>query len=335
MGGAAIGLDAGSTTVKVVASDGDAIVHREYRRHHGRCADVAAEMLRRAETAVGPGAGRYATGSAASAFADRLGATYVHEVHAVAAAVAATLPAARTVIELGGQDAKMIHLDGDGGFASEMNERCAAGTGATLDRCLYRLGLGEQALGAFTWTDETPPAVSAKCGVFAETDIVNLVKAGVPVRRAMAALLDAIVRGGLAVLARGRPLAPPVVLLGGPHAFVPALANAWERHLRDRWAARALQAPDDGAVIVPPDAAYFAALGALQAARDVERVAAARGRRSPSGRRLSLARAASGARKVRTGLADAGFDAEEMLRRHAVPTRHPTAAANSFSLGID
>ena len=339
---ATIGLDAGSTTVKVVANVGGEIVHRSYRRHHGRCFEVAETMLGEAEAATGSKASRIVTGSAASAFAERLGAGYVHEVHAVAAAVRARFPRARTVIELGGQDAKMIHLeprvsDSDDealAFTSEMNERCAAGTGATLDRCLYRLGLSEHELTDFQLTEDEVPAVSAKCGVFAETDLVNLVKAGVPVARAVAALLDAIVRGNLAVLARGRPLAPPVILLGGPHAFIPALAEVWRRHLGSRWRSRGLPEPGPGDVVVPSDAAYFAAAGALCAAKAVERVAAARSGQSHARRRLSMTSTSTPSRKVRAGLGRDGVDGERELHR----PRPPSLAARGetpLALGID
>ena len=260
-----IGLDVGSTTAKIVAARDGAIVHRAYRRHRGHGRECALSMLAEAEHAAGPGAPRFVTGSGGARLAEALGAAYVHEVHAVALAVRAHAPDARTVIELGGQDAKMIHFDG-ATFCSEMNERCAAGTGATLDRCLYRLGIDARVLASLVATEEQLPVISAKCGVFAETDLVNLIKAGVPEDRVLAALLDAVVRGNLAVLARGRPLPPGVVLLGGPHAFFPALATVWRSHLTARWHERAVPHGAEDDVCVPPHAEYFAAEGALRSA---------------------------------------------------------------------
>ncbi len=339
---AATGLDVGSTTVKVVARLGDEVVHRDYRRHRGRCIEVAEAMLAEAERRMGARAARYVTGSAASRFAPRIGAAYVHEVHAVAAAVRAHFPDVRTVIELGGQDAKMIHVDASGDargftFSSEMNERCAAGTGATLDRCLYRLGVDERVLGSLGLPEEELPMISAKCGVFAETDLVNLVKAGVPEARVLAALLDAVVRGNLTVLARGRPLYPKVLLLGGPHAFFPALATLWRRHLGTRWRERGIPHGAEDDVRVPPLAEYFAAEGAFRSADTLERTGAARagGIPAPARRRLSLASVGTPAHDSH-GLVNRGESVDEQLRRHRMPP--PLTAASTtgaLALGVD
>lgn len=309
-----IGLDIGSTTVKAVAAVEGRIVHRAYRRHRGRCLEAARAMLAEAPA----GGVRIATGSGGAGLAGALDALYVHEVHAVAAAVRATLPEVRTVIELGGQDAKMIHLDDAGGFSSEMNERCAAGTGSVLDRCLHRLGLEPAALATLELPNEqAPPMVSAKCGVFAEADLVALVKAGRSTAEVLAALLDAVVRGNLTALARGRPLVPGVALLGGPHAFVPALASLWRRRLAERWRARGLE---PGEVIVPEGAEYFAARGALLCAEQLRRVAAARGRN-----RRPDAPAAPRTEGARLGVAPAAA---------APPRTHP-ASAGPLVLGLD
>jgi predicted CoA-substrate-specific enzyme activase len=272
-----LGVDVGSTTVKVVAVRDGSVFYRDYRRHHGRPREVAGDVIR-ASRANGAEGNVVLTGSCGAALESEMGGAYVHEVHAVAATVRARFPSARTAIEIGGQDAKMIHIE-DGSVTSEMNERCAAGTGATLDRCLHRLGLPASGLSGLSIPDGELPVVSGKCGVFAESDLVALVKANVPRELVMAALLDSIVRGCLTVLARGRPLAPDVVLLGGPHAFVPALADLWRRHLRSRWRERDVV---EGEVIVPDDAAFFAAEGALRA-RSTRRISL-----SSSARALSV-----------------------------------------------
>ena len=336
-----IGLDIGSTTVKVVAARAGRVVHREYRRHRGECAACAESMLLAAETAAGIGAPRFVTGSGGSQLAETLRAPYVHEVHAVARAVRALAPDARTVIELGGQDAKMIHFDASSdaagaSFSSEMNERCAAGTGATLDRCLYRLGLDEHALASLAIHDEELPMVSAKCGVFAETDLVNLVKSGVPEARVLAALLDAVVRGNLAVLARGRALPPRVLLLGGPHAFFPALAALWRRHLAERWRERGVPHGAEDDVRVPPLAEYFAAEGALRCADTLERVAAASAgcARAPAPSALSLA--PTKRLQVRPGLGRDGPSVDEQLDRRWMPPPRTTAwTPCALTLGLD
>ncbi len=336
-----VGLDVGSTTVKVLAVKAGRVAYGGYLRHRGRCLETATTMLAEVEAATGVAGPRFVTGSVGAGLAETLRASYVHEVHAVATAVRARFPRARTVIELGGQDAKMVHIEGGSGGTAlgspscDMNERCAAGTGATLDRCLYRLGLSETMLRTLTLDDEELPTVSAKCGVFAEADLVSLAKAGVPKERVLLALLDAIVRGNLAVLARGRPLPPGVVLLGGPHAFVPALASLWRRHLEERWKGFGVAGGALNDVVVPADAALFAAEGALRSARALERIreAQAGGREARVPRRLSLASPAA-LRKPARGLSLVGESIEEPA---PLPTRsRPEPARNGLlSLGID
>ncbi|MCC6336879.1 MAG: hypothetical protein IT380_23170 [Myxococcales bacterium] len=271
-----VGLDVGSTTVKAAAVAGGAVTFRAYRRHRGRVVEEALAAVEDARRAVGPAA-VVVTGSAGAPIAERLGAEFVHEVHAVATAARAAVPGVRTIIELGGQDAKLLHLDAAGGLSTDMNERCAAGTGTVIDRIAFRLGVDEAALASLAVKDGPLPVVSARCGVFAETDVVALVKAGHPAKQVLAALLDAIVRQNLVALARGRPLPGPVCLLGGPNAFIPALAAAWRRHLEARWREYGVE---PGAVVVPADAALFAAVGATLSREALEDIAQARGRRA-------------------------------------------------------
>lgn len=282
-----IGLDAGSTTVKLCALEGGEIVRRAYRRHRGRVLDEALALAAEARAALGDGV-VVVTGSAGAAVAERLGAGFVHEVHAVAAAARRALPQVRTVIELGGQDAKLLHLGEGEALSSDMNERCAAGTGMVIDRCAHRLGLDAGALAGLAAGSAPPPVVSARCGVFAEADVVALVKRGQREEDVLLGLLDAVVRQNLVTLARGRPLPGPVLLLGGPVAFIPALAAAFERHLRARWRELGI---GPGEVRVPPDAALFAALGAALSGPSLERVALARGSRARLRPKVMSARA--------------------------------------------
>ena len=159
----------------------------------------------------------------------------------MAAAVRARYPEARSVIELGGQDAKLIWFEGERAHMS-MNDRCAAGTGVTIERCLRRLGLEGAAEVAYDAAAVRP--VSAKCGVFAETDSVNLARAGAGPVALVSSLADAIVVQNLAVLARGMTPEPCSILLGGPHVYLPALAGAWRRRLGELWRDRGIVVPD-------------------------------------------------------------------------------------------
>ena len=140
-----LGLDAGSTTVKAVAVDvrTDEIVWRDYQRHESRPAEKLLEMLTRLEQEAGVvrGSARaFITGSSGAAYAELIGAHYIQEVAAVAMAVERRHPDARTVIELGGQDAKIIVFDEETEERSRktvsMNDKCAGGTGVVIDKIL-------------------------------------------------------------------------------------------------------------------------------------------------------------------------------------------------------
>jgi predicted CoA-substrate-specific enzyme activase len=273
-----LAIDVGSTTVKAVVSDAAFRVTRSaYHRHHGNLARTVATVIDALVDKARP-VRAVLTGSGARIVAEGLDAPVVHEVAAVAAAVEALHPRARGAFELGGQDSKAVWFDRDRRglvrrAGSSMNDRCAAGTGVTIERCLLRLGISSDRLASVRYEPDRVRPLSSKCGVFAETDAVNLARSGVPAEDLIVSLADAIVLGNLAVLVRGVPLEPDVVLLGGPVVFFPAIAGAFRHHLlrlrreRDRNAA---DTPDS--VIVPPDALLYAALGTPRVAAGREPV---------------------------------------------------------------
>lgn len=257
----ATGLDIGSTTVKVVlVGPSGELVWSACERHRGEPRETLARLLARA-----PGASdvRGVTGSIGTSLAADLGARPVHEIHAVLSAVRASRPDVRTIVELGGQDAKLVLLD-RGRHDAQMNDRCAAGTGASLDRLARRLELQASDVAARELEGEL--RVAARCGVFAETDAVNLLKRGADKREILSAIARAIVRSCAGVLARGRVPHAPVLLLGGPHAHWPILTAAWRELLATLWRDRNI---DSGSVEVPPNAELWAAVGAaLHAQRE-------------------------------------------------------------------
>jgi activator of 2-hydroxyglutaryl-CoA dehydratase len=117
------------------------------------------------------------------------------------------------------------------------------------------------------FSDEKLHHVAAKCGVFAETDIVNLVKASIPAPEIMCSLADAIVMQNLSVLTRGNTLRHRVLLLGGPNAYLPFLQDCWRKRIPETWASRGYDYPKDvpieELIFVPPKAEYYAAFGAV------------------------------------------------------------------------
>jgi activator of 2-hydroxyglutaryl-CoA dehydratase/predicted nucleotide-binding protein (sugar kinase/HSP70/actin superfamily) len=271
-----IGIDVGSTTVKCVVIDPDtaALRWRRYERHGTRQAEKLAEMLAAIEADfadVPPFRMRaFITGSGAAPLTEPLGARFVQEVNAVTIAVERLHPDASSVIELGGQDAKIILFRTDPktqerSVITSMNDKCASGTGATIDKCLSKVGMAREALAALRFDPARLHRVAARCGVFAETDIVNLIKAGVPPEEAMNSLADAIVLQNLTMLARGHTLWPKVLLLGGPNTFLPFLQASWRRRISELWQQRNIargDEPIEDLVVVPANAEYFAAAGA-------------------------------------------------------------------------
>jgi activator of 2-hydroxyglutaryl-CoA dehydratase/predicted nucleotide-binding protein (sugar kinase/HSP70/actin superfamily) len=271
-----IGIDVGSTTVKCVVVEPLTLdlLWTRYQRHETHQAEVVAEMLADIERAF-PDCEHtdirtFITGSGAGPIAAQLGSRFVQEVNAVSIAVERLHPDVNSVVELGGQDAKIIIFKenpktGERQVIASMNDKCASGTGATIDKCLIKLGMPRDELATQRFDPGRLHNVAAKCGVFAETDIVNLIKAGVPSDELMNSLIDAIVKQNLSVLTRGNTLRDKVLLLGGPNSFLPFLQECWRLRIPETWTDRGHDAPDvdvDELIFAPENAQYYAARGA-------------------------------------------------------------------------
>jgi len=271
----ALGIDIGSTTVKYVLCDETfAIIAKAYTPHDTKQAEKLLTLLESlSQTHPEPFAAIarvYITGSGASRIAPTLKARFVQEVNAVVLAVEHLYPEVRSVIELGGQDAKVIHFkegeDGKKTVSTAMNDKCASGTGATIEKCTMKVGLDLDALQNLHYSNEKLHHVAAKCGVFAETDIVNLVKSSIPAEEIINSLADAIVMQNLTLLTRGTTLMPTVLLLGGPNTYLPFLQEAWRERIVELWEERGVvYDPNkiETLILVPENAQYYAALGAV------------------------------------------------------------------------
>ena len=276
-----IGIDVGSTTAKaiVVKAGNDNVLWRDYRRHDSRQPEVLLDFLRRMEKEAGvcsDNSRAFITGSGGNSLASLIGAKFVQEVNAVSLAVEKLHPEVNSVVELGGQDAKIIVFQEttSGGpkkkFAS-MNDKCAGGTGAVIDKIVGKLHISPQQLQGQPYDGLRLHPVAGKCGVFAETDINSLQKQGIPSDELMASLFDAIVLQNLSVLTRGNTLRPEVLLLGGPNALIRGMREAWISNISLLWKERQIELPQgvrpDDVIRVPADALYYAALGALEFGR--------------------------------------------------------------------
>jgi len=269
-----VGMDVGSTTVKAVVLDGATmeILWSDYQRHQTKQPEKVLEFLERIEAEF-PSSPKdhwrvFLTGSGAMPLCPTIGGKFVQEVNSVTLAVEYMHPDVGSVVELGGQDAKIIIFQtnerGERTAAPSMNDKCASGTGATIDKCMIKVGLPSEEVVKIHFDDSKLHHVAAKCGVFAETDIVNLVKSGIPATEILCSLADAIVLQNLSVLTRGSTLKDRVILLGGPNTYLPFLQECWRKRIPETWISRGHTpklSPEE-AIIIPDNAQYYAAFGA-------------------------------------------------------------------------
>jgi predicted CoA-substrate-specific enzyme activase len=278
-----IGMDVGSTTVKAVVTDVDTdeIVWRDYQRHDTKQPEKVLEFLKRIEIEVaGFKTDRtriFITGSGGNGLAQYIGAKFVQEVNAVSLAVEKLHPECGSVIELGGQDAKIIIFkeDPESGRKKKlpsMNDKCAGGTGAVIDKINAKLRIPPDQLCQMRYEGLRLHPVAGKCGVFAETDINGLQKAGVPPDELMASLFEAIVMQNLSVLTRGNTLRPVVLLLGGPNTYIRGMQECWKHNIPKIWKERNYPLPEgvppEDLIRTPDNAQYFAAIGAIEFGKD-------------------------------------------------------------------
>src|SRR5215813_4056073 len=273
-----VGLDVGSTTVKAVVVDdaSDQIVWSDYQRHETKQPEKTLEFLRRMEADVSlhhDNCRIFMTGSGGGTLAELVGGKFVQEVTAVSLAVEKLHPQVNSVVELGGQDAKIIVFkeDAESGRKKKipsMNDKCAGGTGAVIDKINAKLKIPIEELCEQGYDGIKLHKVAGKCGVFAETDINGLQKEGTPSDELMASLFDAIVLQNLTVLTRGHTLRPHVLLLGGPNTFIDGMREAWQANIPKVWTERGVDIPDGETpqtlIKTPKNAQYFAAIGAVE-----------------------------------------------------------------------
>lgn len=280
-----IGFDVGSTTVKavVIDTDKDEIIWSDYQRHDTKQPEKSLELLKKIEDDCDiedPSQVRcFITGSGGGNIGKLIGAKFVQEVNAVSLAVEKLYPATHSVIELGGQDAKIIIFKPDAETGKKkkipsMNDKCAGGTGAVIDKINAKLKIPADKLCNMGYYDLRLHPVAGKCGVFAETDINGLQKSGVPADQLMASLFESIIQQNISVLTRGHTLMPEVLLLGGPNCYIKGMKDCWKFNIPKIWEERKVILPQGVApedlIKVPDNAQYFAAIGAVEYGKDEE-----------------------------------------------------------------
>ena len=249
-----LGIDVGSTTVKVAIMDqvGE-ILYSEYRRHFARIQETLAEVLRRASEKLGSVPVLPAiTGSGGMALAQAMKIPFVQEVIAVSESLDRRYPQTDVAIELGGEDAKILYLTG--GRDQRMNGICAGGTGSFIDQMAALLGTDAEGLNEYARNYKRIYPIAARCGVFAKSDLQPLINEGAAKEDLAVSIFQAVVNQTISGLAQGRPIRGNVAFLGGPLHFMPELQKAFVRTLK--------LTPEQ--TIVPENSHLFAAMGSAQ-----------------------------------------------------------------------
>ncbi len=224
-----IGIDVGSTTVKVAVVDDKANVqYSAYQRHRAEPLDTLRAILLETQEALGDIPVRIlATGSAGLGICETYHLPFIQEVVASAEVVQRLYPDVRTLIDIGGEDAKMIFFTPGGAPDIRMNGSCAGGTGAYIDEMATLLNIPVSELNALADKHTTVYPMASRCGVFAKTDVQNLLSRKVAHEDVAASILNAAVIQTLGTLARGHEPLPLFLFSGGPLTFIPALKTAF------------------------------------------------------------------------------------------------------------
>ena len=255
-----VGIDIGSTTVKVVVLDEDnKLLFRSYERHYSKARERACETLHSIEDMLkGKDVRLVVTGSAGLGVAKAAGLDFVQEVYATAAAVNTYIPDTDAVIELGGEDAKIIFFGG--ALEERMNGSCAGGTGAFIDQMATLMNVTVNELDELSLKHEKIYPIASRCGVFAKSDIQPILNQGGRKEDVAASIFQAVVDQTVAGLTQGRELKGKLVFLGGPLHFLMGLRERFTDTLQ----------LDEEHAIFPKDGDCFAAMGAALCASDYE-----------------------------------------------------------------
>lgn len=251
-----LGLDVGSTTLKcVVLDENDNIIFTSYERHLSKISEKSSDLLKKISQEF-PDENNIRisiSGSAGMGFANNLGLDFVQEVYATKIAVSKYIPDTDVVIELGGEDAKILFLTG--GTEVRMNGSCAGGTGAFIDQMATLLNITSDELNEYAKNYSKIYSIASRCGVFAKSDVQPLINQGATKNDISKSILNSVVNQTIAGLAQGRDIEGNVVYLGGPLTFLSELRESFDYMLGHKG-------------LCPENSLYFVALGSALNAGD-------------------------------------------------------------------
>ncbi len=254
-----LGIDIGSTTVKVAVLDSNQeLLFSDYKRHFANIQETLAELIAKASEQLGDlDIAPVITGSGGLTLANHLEIPFVQEVIAVASSLEHFVPQTDVAIELGGEDAKIIYFE-HGNVEQRMNGICAGGTGSFIDQMASLLQTDATGLNEYAKNYSSLYSIAARCGVFAKSDIQPLINEGATKEDLSASIFQAVVNQTISGLACGKPIRGHVAFLGGPLHFLSELRAAFIRTLK----------LDDEHAIIPQNSHLFAAIGSALNAKE-------------------------------------------------------------------
>lgn len=249
-----LGIDVGSTTVKVCVTDGNEIFYKSYVRHYSKVKEILSDELKKVKEL---GFERFkvcVTGSAGLGISQASDLPFTQEVQAAFVAINKYYPSTDVAVELGGEDAKIIFVTG--GTEERMNGSCAGGTGAFIDQMATLLDIDVEKMDELALKAEKVYPIASRCGVFAKSDIQPLINQGAKKEDIAASIFQAVVDQTVSGLAQGRRIKGNVLFLGGPLYYLKGLRKAFVKTL----------GLDEKTAIFPETAPYFMAIGAALSA---------------------------------------------------------------------
>lgn len=226
-----LGIDIGSTTTKLILMNGEDTVYAKYKRHLSKVVQTTVNMLEEMKPYTdGKEFSVAFSGSAGLGVAEGCGFPFIQEVYATGEVIKRLAPDTSTVIELGGEDAKVIFFDG--GIDERMNGTCAGGTGAFIDQMALLLNMTVEEMDKASLEAERLYPIASRCGVFAKTDIQPLLNQGAKKSDVAASIYQAVVNQTLTGLVQGRKITGKVMFLGGPLYYCKGLQKRFFETLK-------------------------------------------------------------------------------------------------------
>ncbi|MDR0830573.1 MAG: hypothetical protein LBN95_10765 [Prevotellaceae bacterium] len=256
------GIDVGSTTLKIIVLDNENnIIYKNYVRHKADINGTLIAELEACKGAISKGAINRAptepqlsiniTGSAGMGVAERTQIPFIQEVIAAIEVIKTHYPDTHTLIDLGGEDAKIVFFEDGKQPDIRMNGSCAGGTGAFIDQMADLMNIAVADLGTIARDYKKIYPIASRCGVFAKTDVQNLISRNIPQADLAMSILQTVALQAVTTLVRGNRVAPKIICTGGPLTFIPALRAAF---------ANVLQLPENE-MFLPENSEFFPAWG--------------------------------------------------------------------------